>query len=123
MTIGSGNHAFYLNLVKGLFAENLHEVVELHAFGDRNIVRLTGVMRSLVNYKYCEVVRIKTGTEPAPCLKVSLKKGLEFQASFDAHQEVLRKRQEDKEMAKAAEAAKAAAAAVTEPAKEEAADV
>jgi len=100
--------------VKGLFKDNLHEVVELHGFGDRNIVRLTAVMRSLVNYKYCEVVRIRTGTEPAPVLKVSLKKGADFQASYDAHQEFIRKRQEEREMAKAAEAATAAAAAITD---------
>lgn len=121
MTIGGSRNAFYVNLVKGLFKDNLHETVEIHAFGDRNIVRLTTVMRSLVNFKYCEIVRIKTGTEPAPALKVSLKKGPEFQASYDAHQEILRKRQEEKEMAKAAAAATAAAAAVTEPTKEEAA--
>jgi len=76
---------FYMNIIKGLLAKNKHEVIELHGFGDRSIVRLTIVMRLLTNYKYCDIVRIKTGTVPVPVLKVSFKKGANFQASFDEY--------------------------------------
>ena len=48
MTVGRQRDAFYLNLNK-----NLHEVIELHGFGDRGIVKLTNVMRALINYRYC----------------------------------------------------------------------
>ena len=104
LKIGSRHPIAYLNLVKGLFANNKHEVIELHAFGDKSIVKLTVCMRLLVNYKYCDVVRIKTGTMPAPVLKVSFKKTADFQTSFDAHQEVLKQRREEREREKAAAA-------------------
>jgi len=104
LKIGARHPIAYLNLVKGLFAGNKHEVIELHAFGDKSIVKLTVVMRLLVNYKYCEVVRIKTGTMPAPVLKVSFKKCADFQTSFDAHQEIVKQRREEREREKAAAA-------------------
>ena len=53
MTVGKQRDAFYLNLIKNLFNKNLHEVIELHGFGDRGIVKLTNVMRALINYRYC----------------------------------------------------------------------
>jgi hypothetical protein len=64
--------------------QNIHELVKLHAFGDNKIYKLIVVMRLLVNWKYCEVIRIKTGTEPAPVLKISFKKHAEFDASYEA---------------------------------------
>jgi hypothetical protein len=62
----------------------LHETIKLHGYGEKGIVKLTNVMRALVNYKYCEIVRIKTGAGPAAMLKVSFKKSADFDASYDA---------------------------------------
>ena len=86
-----------MNIVKGLMNNNSHEVIELHGWGDKCIQRLTVVMRLLLNYKYCEIVRIKTGTEPAPVLKVSFKKSATFQASFDEYQQVMERRKQERE--------------------------
>lgn len=92
----------YLNLVKGLMNNNAHEVIELHGFGDKSIQKLTIVMRLLLTYKYCDIVRIKTGTMPAPVLKVSFKKGPDFQVSFDEYQKVNLERKAEREQAAAA---------------------
>ena len=81
--------------------QNIHEVVKLHAFGENKIFKLTIVMRLLVNWKYGEVVRIKTGTEPAPVLKVSFKKHAEFDASYAAFLAIREKREEERARAAA----------------------
>ena len=59
-------------------------------------------MRSLINYKYCEIVRIKTGTTPAAVLKVSFKKSADFQLSYDAFSAILKQKREAREAFEAA---------------------
>lgn len=81
--------------------QNIHEVVKLHAYGEIKIYKLTVVMRLLVNWKYCEVIRIKTGTEPATVLKVSFKKHAEFDASYEAFKAMREKRKEERARAAA----------------------
>lgn len=53
-------------------------------------------MRLLVNWKYCEITRIKTGTEPAPVLKVSFKKHAEFDASYEAFKAMREKKESER---------------------------
>lgn len=89
-------------MIKSLFNKNLHEVIELRGFGDKGIVKLTNVMRSLINYRYCEVVRIKTGTAPGAVLKVSFKKTADFQTSYDAFNVLMTQRREAREAEEAA---------------------
>lgn len=84
-------------MIKNLFNKNAHEVIELHGFGDKCIVKLTNVMRALVNYRYCEIVRIKTGVAPGAVLKVSFKKLADFQTSYDAFNVLMTQRREARE--------------------------
>jgi hypothetical protein len=107
--IGEKHPVFYMNIVKGLLANNKHEVIELHGMGERSIVKLTIVMRLLLTFKYCDITRIKTGTMPAPVLKVSFKKSATFQTSFDDYQKVMLQRKEEREKAAAAKKEQAVA--------------
>ena len=84
LTVGQKNVSFYLRLILKLFGNNVHELISLHAFGEQKIYKLTVIMRLLVNWKYCHVVRVKTGTEPAPVLKVSFKKAETFDEAYAA---------------------------------------
>ena len=102
MTIGKQRDTFYLNLVKNLFNKNLHETIELHGYGDKGIVKLTNVMRALINYRYCEIVRIKTGTAPGAVLKISFKKSADFQTLYDAFALQMVQRREAREAEEAA---------------------
>jgi hypothetical protein len=103
-----------VRLVKILFNNDLHEVLELHGYGAVGTLKLTNVMRTLVNNKYCSVVRIKTGTKPVPVLKVSFKKTDEFKSVFDSWEQVLLEKREERDQAKAAKKAEREAASKEE---------
>ena len=83
--VGQRKHPFYAKLVKDLFAQKKHEMIELHGLGDEAIEKTAAAVSILTRHGYCEVVRIKTG--PSPSLRISLKPTEKFQEKYDAFQE------------------------------------
>lgn len=55
----------YVAIVKNVFAQDRHEVLELHGFGDIGMSKLTQVVNVLTNWGYVQVVKIKTTVDPA----------------------------------------------------------
>ena len=72
----------YVAIVKNVFAQDRHEVLELHGFGDIGMSKLTQVINVLTNWDYVHVVKIKTTVDPA--LKIQIKKTSVFQEKYDA---------------------------------------
>ena len=101
----------YVAIVKNVFAQDRHEVLELHGFGDIGMSKLTQVINVLTNWDYVHVVKIKTTVDPA--LKIQIKKTSVFQEKYDAFAQSLQERREErakaKEEAAQAEASKAEA--------------
>lgn len=98
----------YVAIVKNVFAQDRHEVLELHGFGDIGMSKLTQVVNVLTNWGYVQVVKIKTTVDPA--LKIQVKRTPEFQEKYDAFAKALEERREERTRLKEEEAAKAAAA-------------
>ena len=98
----------YVAIVKNVFAQDRHEVLELHGFGDTGMSKLTQVVNVLTTWDYVHVVRIKTTVDPA--LKIQIKKTPVFQEKYDAFAKSLQERREERARAKEeAEANKAEA--------------
>ena len=101
----------YVAIVKNVFAQDRHDVLELHGFGDIGMSKLTQVVNVLTNWDYVHVVKIKTTVDPA--LKIQIKKTSVFQEKYDAFAQSLQERREErakaKEEAAQAEASKAEA--------------
>ena len=97
----------YVRIIKNVLNLDKHEDLELHAFGNQSMARLTQVVNVLSTWGYIRVVRIKT--RPDPCLKISVKRSADFQKLYDEFAAQLQARKEERDRLKAeAEAAKAA---------------
>ena len=95
--VGQRKHPFYAKLVKDLFAQKKHEMIELHGLGDEAIEKTAAAVSILTRHGYCEVVRIKTG--PSPSLRISLKPTDKFQEKYDAFQDEVELRKLEREAA------------------------
>ena len=95
----------YVAIVKNVFAQDRHEVLELHGFGDIGMSKLTQVVNVLTNWGYVQVVKIKTTVDPA--LKIQLKRTADFQEKYDTFAKALEERRDERNRLKEEEAAKA----------------
>lgn len=69
--------AFYVRMVKYLFASGKYDDIDIQGRGEFGILRVSQVASTLTRWGYCSVTKIRT--QAYPSLRVSLKKSEEFE--------------------------------------------
>lgn len=71
----------YVKMIKALLNENKHQDFQLLGYQASGMSHLTRVVNILTEWGYVQLVKIRTN--PAPCLKITIKRTENFQEKFD----------------------------------------
>ena len=71
----------YVKMIKALLNENKHQDFQLLGYQAAGMSHLTRVVNILTEWGYVQLVKIRTN--PAPCLKITIKRTDDFQEKFD----------------------------------------
>lgn len=89
-------------MIKSLLNENKHQDFELQGYQAAGMSHLTRVVNVLTEWGYCQLVKIRTN--PAPCLKITIKRTEDFQEKFDDFAKIIEAKRAEYHAKKEAEA-------------------
>ena len=82
--------AFYVRMVKYLFAQGKYEDIDIQGRGEFGILRVSQVATTLTRWGYCSITKMTSKAYPS--LRVSLKKSDQFDSIHEAFQIEVQKR-------------------------------